>query len=813
MSKKIAVGLLSLLFVLGLSGVGAVKYAHAEGINISQLIELLISIGVIAPDKVPAARAFINNSSQTTATSNTNQTTQATSPFISSVNPTSAPADGKTTVIVKGSNFNSTSKIYLANSAYNYADIKPNSIYTGGSELTFFVPTNLSIGKYVLQVLNDGGSGKSNPSNSVSFIVGAAGSSQSEIIISSALSVSWKRNTIGSWTWASKDSVTGVDIHIRGNAMYTFATNYPNTGWFQWNAGAAQTEWGIKELPNGNYTVYVCPTSIDITSTRCGSFKVNLYGDSTTQTNISLTSPNGGETFTAGDSMAIRWNVGNIGVGLVSLDLVDKNGYVERNIASGISNNGSYSWTIPRDIVQSGTTAAYKILISSYDKGPSAQDYSDSIFTVYPAQTSSQPLSASCSGTPNSDSQKITWSVTASGGSGSKSYSWNAYNDISAYTGGSTQSSSFTASYSSSGMKQATVTVTDTSGSSVWASCYTTLSSVATVKPTITYSNVSSTNPGGSITLYGSGFNSNQMISWSGYSTDGTKGYDTSFNNTGVSGGTAISFTVPSDMKAGTYDVQVYELGKTESNFVKISVIAPVTVQSLSASCSGTPGYDSASYLMWNASVSGGSTPYRYSWSVYNDVSSYSKGSTQSENVGVTYSSGGTKQAVIYVSDSAGKSISASCSASVSAPASATISSPTLSTYSWYADDPNTWPTVSTPSSLNSGQAIRVKGLDGSQYFNKTLGVNSGKLSSSPAAGTTQLILYVYDYNRSTYAVSERTVNVSITNTPVQNQTIEPEPEPEPSTEEEQSYNYRSSNLGAALISLEDVMKLLNVLR
>ncbi|HEU0080579.1 MAG TPA: hypothetical protein VFQ72_00945, partial [Candidatus Paceibacterota bacterium] len=37
----------------------------------------------------------------------------------------------------------------------------------------------------------------------------------------------------------------------------------------------------------------------------------------------------------------------------------------------------------------------------------------------------------------------------------------------------------------------------------------------------------------------------------------------------------------------------------------------------------------------------------------------------------------------------------------------ASIAAPSLSTTSWYADDPSTWPTVSTPSSLNSNQSIR----------------------------------------------------------------------------------------------------------
>ncbi len=91
----------------------------------------------------------------------------------------------------------------------------------------------------------------------------------------------------------------------------------------------------------------------------------------------------------------------------------------------------------------------------------------------------------------------------------------------------------------------------------------------------------------------------------------------------------------------------------------------PVTTAPLGAYCyastfnSGVPG------ATWSAAVSGGKTPYQYSWSVYNDVSAYGEGSTASYAFMDNYSTAGTKQAAVRVSDANGNSTSATCSATI----------------------------------------------------------------------------------------------------------------------------------------------------
>jgi hypothetical protein len=108
---------------------------------------------------------------------------------------------------------------------------------------------------------------------------------------------------------------------------------------------------------------------------------------------ITVTSPNGGETYKAGDSVAIRWNASNFGSLNVWLTLADGYGNSVpggKLNAANIPNNGYYLWTIPGDIVSVGSSGAFKIVASSYDKGPSASDLSDSSFTITSAANSTQ---------------------------------------------------------------------------------------------------------------------------------------------------------------------------------------------------------------------------------------------------------------------------------------------------------------------------------------------------------------------------------------------------------------------------------------
>lgn len=98
---------------------------------------------------------------------------------------------------------------------------------------------------------------------------------------------------------------------------------------------------------------------------------------------ITITSPNGGETYTAGKTMPIQWTTtGN--VSNVSIELVQDNSTTKyKVIADPTSNTGNYTWQIPVDVAQ----GAYRVKI--YETGTFKYvDYSNTTFTIKPKQTS-----------------------------------------------------------------------------------------------------------------------------------------------------------------------------------------------------------------------------------------------------------------------------------------------------------------------------------------------------------------------------------------------------------------------------------------
>ncbi len=107
---------------------------------------------------------------------------------------------------------------------------------------------------------------------------------------------------------------------------------------------------------------------------------------------IAVTSPNGGETLTVGQTYRITWN--SNGIDTVTLYAADSNGTLTV-LASTIPNNGYYDWSVN---VGNTTQTQFKIQVTGYKTGVgSTTDTSDGFFTipssfVTPTPTSSAPV-------------------------------------------------------------------------------------------------------------------------------------------------------------------------------------------------------------------------------------------------------------------------------------------------------------------------------------------------------------------------------------------------------------------------------------
>ena len=224
------------------------------------------------------------------------------------------------------------------------------------------------------------------------FIKSPASSSSSSSQIQQSLSITnplgghlWKLGDTQTFQWTTSGIASNVIgyINIVGNGSTYSIYNVPNTGSYTWKpVGDVKGS----SVPAGVYSVKIIMNGVgDIV----GPLTI-ASSSSIPSVAVTVVSPNGGEKLEKGATYQITWSAVNFGSLAVDIDLVDNNGYITRNIVNNIANSGSYTWSIPQDL----PSGSYKILVSSFDKGPSAQDYSDNYFTIFSSSSSSSSSSS-----------------------------------------------------------------------------------------------------------------------------------------------------------------------------------------------------------------------------------------------------------------------------------------------------------------------------------------------------------------------------------------------------------------------------------
>ncbi len=122
----------------------------------------------------------------------------------------------------------------------------------------------------------------------------------------------------------------------------------------------------------------------------------------TTSPAVTVTSPNGGESWAAGSIHNITWTAtDDVGVTAVDLYYSTDGGLTFTLIAAGVANTGSYAWTVPN----AATTNAFVKVVAHDGSGNTGQDLSNAAFTI------TAPV-----GNPNDVYVwDIAWSVTQKG--------------------------------------------------------------------------------------------------------------------------------------------------------------------------------------------------------------------------------------------------------------------------------------------------------------------------------------------------------------------------------------------------------------
>lgn len=555
-------------------------------------------------------------------------------------------------------------------------------------------------------------------------------------ITSPANGTSWKRNTEGKWSWTTTGSIPTVDLYLitsLGQAL-PFATNYPNNGSFWWAVGYQSGNW-YQDVPNGNYTIAVCPYGVGYEKDsygdkRCGKFTINIYGDTPV---IQMTAPMGGQTFQAGGSIPVSFS----GVKYseqykVTLHLIGKEGspiYDLGTVTGTSADQMKNTFTIPSGAVAGTYTV---VVIQTTNQGPcinACAKAESSQFTITSSSVTTCPSGYICGNTP---------SITVLSPNGGESFAVSQPIKI-----------SFTTSQPN---QRVYINLDSPAGGSYDLISYNNYYHQQNIPDPYYVTNAGNQ----SVSLY-------VPDSW--VATRGTQ-YKFEICTTGIGNCDKSDnyFTITSSQpQACTADAKQCPdgsyVGRDGANACQFKACPVTSAQPLTVSCYGALK-DSGLTIGWGAQVSGGKSPYTYSWSAYNDVSTYVGGSTASNAFTANYSTTGTKQAVVRVTDAVGNSTSATCSATLY---SNTIPVPPTPTVSFSA----------SPTSINAGgmstlywsttNANRCVMQYGSSEEN--ISTNGSKVVY-PSQTTSYKIWCVNDPNNGKDGpATDRTITVTVNNT------------------------------------------------
>ena len=200
------------------------------------------------------------------------------------------------------------------------------------------------------------------------------------------------------WEVASSRNNAKIEYSVNGGETWTLiAAAAENTGIYHWIVPATPSDNGLVKITEAS------SQSSDI-SDAVFSIVQPLPGD------ITVTSPNGGESWTAGSSQEIQWTSDG-GIDNVAIAYSQNNGITWEIIVQTTPNDGSFDWTVPGTV--SSDNCLVRITSADTHTVPIPTDKSDRVFSIVPPLNPAVKIVA-----PNGGEQwvvgsryKITWNV------------------------------------------------------------------------------------------------------------------------------------------------------------------------------------------------------------------------------------------------------------------------------------------------------------------------------------------------------------------------------------------------------------------
>lgn len=171
------------------------------------------------------------------------------------------------------------------------------------------------------------------------------------------------------WTFGNNpgDDVK-IELYQVSTLIRTITPSTPCDGSYPWTIPADLTT-------ASDYRVKISST------TTSASDYSNTYFSITAVPIITVTAPNGGESYQAGTTQTVTWTSANNPGSLVNVELY-KSSTLVHTMISGTSNDGSHSWYVYTSLVPGSD---YRVKVSSTTTA--ASDYSDGYFTITGAPT------------------------------------------------------------------------------------------------------------------------------------------------------------------------------------------------------------------------------------------------------------------------------------------------------------------------------------------------------------------------------------------------------------------------------------------
>jgi|GEM_PF-932068 len=179
-----------------------------------------------------------------------------------------------------------------------------------------------------------------------------------QLVVGSRFTITW-------YTTHSREDVQ-IEYSINGGDSWTDITGATENN--------GKYDWTVPDTPSDNCLVRISITGGQPSDESDGVFSIVPSSPS----DITVTSPNGGETWTVGSLQEIKWTSTG-GIDSVFIDYSKDNGTTWKTIVQTTPNNGSYQWTVPDTV---SDECLVRVTANDADLDPKPSDVSDRVFSI-----------------------------------------------------------------------------------------------------------------------------------------------------------------------------------------------------------------------------------------------------------------------------------------------------------------------------------------------------------------------------------------------------------------------------------------------